>query len=175
MLKLINATPSPYAHGKAIYESHYILEYLEAEYPDRVPLLPKSPDRIDAALFAKQVQVVADGICDAMVLSFFEVQREEAKRSEQWMARQNRKIDGGLRALADWLAERKTPNSLVDDIFSIADIAISSCLGYLKVRFPEHPWRPVFPHLDRYSQRLEDRPGFRDNVPKPQMFSKKVV
>jgi glutathione S-transferase len=161
--------------GKAIYESHYILEFLESKYPERIPLLPKSPDKIDAALFAKQVQVVADGICDAMVLLFFEAQREEGRRSEQWMARQKRKINGGLKALADWLAERETPHFLVDDIFSIADIAAGSCLGYLKVRFPEHPWRAAFPDLDRYSQRLEERPSFRDTVPKPQTFSEKVV
>ena len=72
--------------GKASYESHYILEFLGLKYPDSVPLLPKSPDKTDAALFAKQLKVVADGICDAMVLLFFETQREEGKRSEQWMA-----------------------------------------------------------------------------------------
>ena len=87
--------------GKAIYESHYILEYLEAKYPENNSLLPQGPGSIDAALFAKQAQVVADGTCDALVLSFFEAQREYDKRSELWMARQRRKIDGGLEALAD--------------------------------------------------------------------------
>ena len=87
--------------GKAIYESHYILEYLEAKYPENSPFMPKGPASIDAAPFAKQVEVVADGICDALVLSFSEAQREHDKRSEPWMARQRRKIDGGLEALAD--------------------------------------------------------------------------
>ena len=126
--------------GKAIYESHYILEYLETKYPDHSPLLPQGPASIDAALFAKQVQVVADGICDALVLSFFEAQREYDKRSELWMARQRRKIDGGLEALADWLLETGDQEFLVNNTFSIADIAAGSCLGYMKVRFPEHPW-----------------------------------
>lgn len=36
-----------------------MLEYLEAQYPD-VSLLPKGPDKIDDALIAKQVEVVAD-------------------------------------------------------------------------------------------------------------------
>ena len=84
-----------FPNGKAIYESHYMLEYLEAKYTES-PLLPKGPNSIDAALFAKQVDVVADGICDALVLSFFEAQREHDKRSELWMARQKRKIDGRL-------------------------------------------------------------------------------
>ena len=161
--------------GKAIYESHYILEYLEAEYPENSPLMPKGPASIDAALFAKQVEVVADGICDALVLSFFEAQREHDKRSEPWMARQRRKIDGSLEALADWLAESGDQQFLVNNTFSIADIAAGSCLGYMKVRFPEHPWRTAYPHLDRYSERLEERQSFRDTVPRPQTFSERII
>lgn len=80
--------------GKARYESHCILEYIEAKYPANSPLMPRDPTSIDGALFAKQVEVVADGICDALVLSFFEAQREHDKRSELWMARQRREIDG---------------------------------------------------------------------------------
>lgn len=161
--------------GKAIYESHYILEYLEATYPDHSPLLPQGPASIDAALLAKQVQVVADGICDALVMSFFEAQREADKRSELWMARKRRKIDGGLEALADWLLESGDRQFLVNNTFSIADVAAGSCLGYMKVRFPEHPWRAAYLHLDRYSERLGERQSFRDTVPKPQTFSERVV
>ncbi len=36
-----------------------MLEYLEAKYPD-VSLLPKGPDKINDALIAKKVEVVAD-------------------------------------------------------------------------------------------------------------------
>ncbi|KAK4696085.1 glutathione S-transferase, partial [Lecanoromycetidae sp. Uapishka_2] len=217
MLKLISATPSPYARkvrialaekgipfelmteipwesttqtplynplqklpvlifpdGKAIYESHYILEYLETKYPGS-PLLPKGADKIDDALFAKQVEVVADGICDALVLSFFEAQRGEEKRSEEWMARQRRKVDGGLRALAEWFGDDDQKEYLVNGSFGLADIAAGSCLGYIKVRSPEHPWRKLYPHLNRYSERLEERMSFQDTVPKPQSFSEKIA
>ena len=161
--------------SKAIYESHYILEYLEAKNPDHSPLLPRGPASIDAALFGKQVQVVADGICDALVLFFFEAQREYDKRSELWIVRQRRKIDGGLEALADWLLESGDRQFLVNNTFSIADIAAGSRLGYMKVRFPEHPWRAAYPHLDRYSERLEERQSFRDTVPRPQTFSERII
>lgn len=67
----------------AIYESHYILEWLEVKHPEPA-LLPTAAD-IDDRLFAKQVEVVADGICDALVLAFFEKQREQ--QSEPWRAR----------------------------------------------------------------------------------------
>ena len=145
-----------FPNGKAIYESHYVLEYLEAK-STASPLLPKGPNSIDAAL------------------SFFEAQREHDERSELWMARQRRKIDGGLEALADWLAESGDQQFLVDNTFSIADIAAGSCLGYMKVRFPEHPWRTAYPHLDRYSERLEERQSFRDTVPGPQTFSERII
>jgi glutathione S-transferase len=49
----------------------------------------------DDRLFAKQVEVLCDGMCDALVLLFFEKQREDGKRSEEWMERQMRKVEGG--------------------------------------------------------------------------------
>lgn len=213
MLKLISATPSPYArkvrialaekgipfelitevpwnsttqtpqhnpleklpvlildNGKSIYESHYILEYIEAKYTNVLQLLPRND--VDGALFAKQVEVVADGICDALVLLFFERQRGEGKRSEEWMARQRRKVDGGLKALADWIGDKRF---FVNDAFGLADVAAGAALGYLRVRFPEHPWRETYHCLARYSDYLEERQSFKDTVPSPQTISDKIV
>jgi glutathione S-transferase len=45
------------------------------------------------------VEVVADGMCDALVLLFFEKQRAEAAQSAECKARQVRKIDGGFNVL----------------------------------------------------------------------------
>lgn len=69
----------------AIYESHYILEHLEAKHPE--PSLLPSLDQIDDRLLVKQIEVVADGICDALVLAFFEKQRDEGKQSKPWLDR----------------------------------------------------------------------------------------
>ena len=106
MLKLISATPSPYARkvrialaekglpfelitevpwdsttstprhnpleklpvllladGSSVYESSYILEYLELKYP-QVRLLP---DDIDERLTARKLEVLCDGVCNAVV------------------------------------------------------------------------------------------------------------
>ena len=158
--------------GKAIYESSYILEYLEAKYPSTQPFFP--PD-IDKALFAKQVQVVTDGVCDALVLLFFEKQRGADKRSEEWMARQKRKIDGGLKALAKWLGEDESKQFLVDDTFGLADIGAGSLLGYMKVRLAGHPWQQRYPNLLRYSDELEKRASFLQSVPQAQSFTEKIV
>lgn len=68
-----------------VYESHFILEWLETKYPEP-SLLPSSND-VDDRLLVKQIEVVVDGICDALVLSFFENQRDEDKRSKPWTDR----------------------------------------------------------------------------------------
>lgn len=69
--------------GTAVYESHYILDWLETKYPDH-PILP---DDVDGKLFVKKVEVVCDGMCDALVIAFFEKMREKEKQSEPWKAR----------------------------------------------------------------------------------------
>ena len=153
-------------NGKSVYESHFILEFIEAKYTSALQLLPKND--VNSALFAKQIEVVADGICDALVLMFFEKQRGDGKLSEEWMARQRRKVDGGLKALGK-------EKFFVNDTFGLADVAVGSVLGYLKVRFPEHPWRETYPHLTRYSENIEERQSFKDTVPTPQNISDKIV
>jgi len=67
----------------AIYESHYIMEWLEAKYPD-TSLLPES---LDDKLFAKKVEVICDGMADALVLAFFERLRDADKQSQPWRDR----------------------------------------------------------------------------------------
>ena len=211
MLKLISATPSPYARkvrialaekaiafelvtevpwnsttetprynpleklpvlilpdGTGVYESRFILEWIEAKHPTP----PMLPDDVDARLFARQVEVVADGICDALVLLFWERQRPTAHQSEEWKARQLRKVDGGLGALARWAGDGAF---IVDGRFGLADIAAATVCGYLDVRFPDHPWRGRHPNLSAYSDAMERRPSFRASVPVPQSISDKVV
>ncbi|MBR0656967.1 glutathione S-transferase [Roseomonas arctica] len=151
--------------GQGIYESRFILEWLEVHYPDP-PLLPRDPV---LALQARQIEVICDGICDATVLLFFERRREAP--SAPWMARQRRKIDGGLSAL-----ERLAgPGFLVDDRFGLADICVGTVLRYLTVRYPDHPWRDTHSGLVAMSGRLETRASFAASVPVPQSIVEAVV
>ena len=59
------------------------MEWIEAKYPE--PSL--MPDSLDDRLFAKKVEVICDGICDALVLAFFENKRDEDKQSQPWKDR----------------------------------------------------------------------------------------
>ena len=172
MLRLISATPSPYARkvrialaekniqfelitevpwnhgaitkhhnplaklpvliledGSSVYDSRFILEYLELTYPQTPLLSSEVPER----LAAKKLEVLADGICDAVVLIFFERMRG-ATASAEWTARQIHKIEAGVGELARLVEQRQFA---VGNKFGLADIAVGSALGYLKVRFKE--------------------------------------
>ncbi len=154
--------------GSSVYESHFILEWLELKHPTP-PMLP--PD-IDGRLAARRVEVVCDGVCDALVLLFMERNRAPEHRSTEWMARQQRKVEGGLRAVAEWAGTRAW---IVGDRFGLADIAAGTVCRYLDVRFPEHQWRARHPNLAAMSDRLELRPSFQNSVPVAQRISDKVV
>ncbi len=154
--------------GSSVYESRYILEVIEAKWPE--PALV--PADIWPRLAARKVEVIADGVCDASVLLFWERHRPADQQSAEWIARQRRKVDGGLRALAETAGDR---DWVVGDRFGLADIATGTVLRYLDVRFPEHPWRSQYPNLVALSARLEARPSFAGTVPVPQVISDKVV
>ena len=64
---LIDDSKSP---PTSVYESHFVLEWLEAHYGPAQGYKAIFPaDKADE-LLAKQVQVVTDGMCDACVLMF---------------------------------------------------------------------------------------------------------
>lgn len=212
MMKLLSATPSPYARkvrialaekglpfelvtevpwnrdtatpqynpleklpvlilddSGTVYESRFILEWLEIKHPEP-RLFPADPD---ALLAARRLEVLADGTCDAFVLWFFERMRPEAARSQPWMERQQRKIEGGLREIA-----RLVPADTafcVGDRFGLADIAVGTVLDYLTVRYPDLDWRGAYPHLARRLDRLAERPSFAATRPVPQEIEAAVL
>jgi glutathione S-transferase len=154
--------------GSSIYESSFILQYLEWKYPE-TPLLPAE---IDGKIAARRFEVLCDGVCDAFVLLFFERMRAEAAKSPEWMARQRRKIDGGVGEIARLVGDN---SFAVGREFSLGDIAVGTVLGYLTVRWPEYDWRSQYPHLVAFCARLEQRPSFASTVPVPQKISDKVM
>ena len=154
--------------GFTVYESRFILEFLELKHP--TPRL--LPDDIDGILTAKRLEVLCDGVCDAFVLSFFERRRPTAHQSPEWLARQRRKIEGGLREIARLVGTREFA---VGDRFGLGDIAAGTVVGYLDVRWPEYPWRQAHPAYAAYADGLEQRPSFKATVPTPQTITDKIV
>lgn len=154
--------------GTTVYESRFILEYLEIKYPDP-PIFPKDGD---ALLAAKRLEVLADGICDAAVLIIFERMRPEDRRSVPWEARQRRKVEGGLKEVA-----RLVPAAgfCVDGAFGVADIAVGTLLDYIALRLPEFDWADRYPNLVSLREQLSERPSFQETVPQPQQIDRAVV
>lgn len=153
--------------GSSVYESSYILQYLELKYPD-VPLLP---DDVDDKLMARKLEVLCDGVCDAVVLTLFEKKRAGGG-SPEWLARQRRKIEGGIAEMARIVGSRTWA---VGDRFGLGDIAVGTAVGYLSVRFQEMPWRSLYPDLALFSERLEQRSSFKNSVPYAQTITDKVM
>ena len=85
--------------------SSYILQYLELKYPE-TPLLPED---VDGRLEARRFEVLCDGVCDAVVLTFFESLRAD-QASPEWLARQRRKIEGGVREMSRLLGIDPSPS-----------------------------------------------------------------
>lgn len=156
--------------GGGVYESRFILEWLEVHHPTPA-LQPEDPA---LRLQARQVEVITDGMCDAVVLLFFERQRPAGQVSEPWIARQRRKVEGGLRAL-NALAEQRRGQWLVGDNFGLAEIAAGTVLGYLAVRFAELEWQAQYPTLAALHRKLAERPSFQATVPVPQVITERVM
>ena len=158
----------------AIYESWYIQEFIVQKYKGTGPSL--MPESLDDQLLAKKIQVLADGACDAMGLAFFETGRGELK-SEEWYARQLRKVNGVLKAM-DKLVEKSPGQFLVRNEFSIADIAAGAMLGMMNMvetKFGLINWLEQYPKLKEYWEMLEARDSFKETQPYMFELTEKVA
>ena len=154
--------------GSTVWESSHILDYIERKFPIP-PLLPPDDDGI---LAHKRMEALAAGVCDALLLVFFERMRPEAHRSQPWIDRQLRKVNGGVAEIARVVGGQAFA---VRNMFGLADIAAGCVLGYMQVRFPHLDWRNTYPPLARYMDGLMTRPSFQATVPYPQMITSVVM
>ncbi|HSF96316.1 MAG TPA: glutathione S-transferase N-terminal domain-containing protein [Thermohalobaculum sp.] len=144
--------------GSAIYDSRVIVEYLETLGAPPA-LIPADPA---ARIAARRIEALADGICDAVVLTVLEQSRREGLRSADWIARQRHKIALGTAELARLLGGRAF---FVGEALTLADIAAGAALAYLDLRAPDYGWREQFPELAAFSARMEARQSFTRTRP----------
>lgn len=150
--------------GTSVYDSRVIIDYLETL--GRPPQL--IPEDAVARLRHRQIEALADGVCDAVVLIVLENQRQPERRSADWIARQRRKIEAGTAEMARQLGEPEWP---AGEEIGLADIAAGCMAAYLDLRLPEFPWRERHPNLAAFSDRLERRPSFQATRPEPQVIT----
>ena len=151
--------------GEAVYESSYILEWLEARFP-APPLVPADGgDRLAMGRF----RVLAVGVMDAIVRINFEVARPIEQHSANWLARHQRKINGGIREIGRLIDGKAFA---VGGRLTHADLEVGSVLGHLDFLIKEIPplakfllsdgaWRSLHPCLSDYVAGLEARPSFQ--------------
>lgn len=144
--------------GKTIFDSRVIVEYLD----NASPVAKLIPEDIRQRIQVRRWEALADGCTDAVVAVVAERRRPRELQSRAWIERQREKILRALRVMSEELGGR---NWVSGEHYSLADIAVGCCLGYLALRLPEIDWRGEYPNLARLAERLAQRPSFRDTAP----------
>ena len=153
-------------NGNRIYDSVYILEWLERRFPGR-PLLPTDTD---ALLEAKLRQLLGERLMEVFQAIIMENHRPDP--STPWIGRQERKVKGVLTEL-DRMVENRV---IVDDQpIDLGDIAIATTLLLCEFLVPAGycpdidilRWRGRYPNVTRYVTALAARPSFIATVPEP--------
>ncbi|MGR3781806.1 MAG: glutathione S-transferase N-terminal domain-containing protein [Albimonas sp.] len=138
--------------GAALYDSRVITRYLDARHAG-AKLYPEG----EALWPALVMEATGDAMMEAAVGIIYERRlREEAKRSEAWMAAQRGKIAQAM---------DKLESARFGDALDMGQVSIACALGYLDFRFPEWDWRSGRGSLAAFARRMEKRPSFLATAP----------
>lgn len=141
----------------SIFDSRVIVEYLDNASPGNRLIPEEKRPRIQV----RRWEALADGCTDAAIALFNEKKKPAEQQSADWISRQQGKVDRALQAMADELAAKAW---CAGDFFTLADIAVGSCLGWLELRLPDIQWRRNHPNLARLADKLAQRPSFKDTA-----------
>jgi glutathione S-transferase len=160
---------------KPVYDSAHIGEYIVAKYADRGPRLVTGD--IDADLEIRQIVVLCEGCLDAIVLNRWEERREEDKQSKLWLDRQNRKVDGAMRAFHEMVGKRREEGKeyLVGEELTLADIAVVVTVGWVEWAGLREGWREKYGLLREWWEKLDARKEFAETRPVMFELTEQVV
>jgi len=146
--------------GTALFDSRVIVEFLDSVSP----LARLIPDDNRERAAVRRWEALADGALDAGLLVRYESVRPKKEQSAAWSAKQTGKLKRGLAVIAAELGERAWCHG---DRYSLADIAVGCCLGWVEFRKPANiDYRAEYPALSRFYDKLMERPAFADTAPK---------
>lgn len=147
--------------GTALFDSRVICEFLDNVSPIAKMLPQGNRERIEVKCW----EALADGIMEGGILARLEGKRpKKSEQSSEWIERQMAKVRRGLDAMEADLTKTTGPWCCGTG-FTLADVAIAACTGFLDFRYPELDWRNDRPQLTRLVARLAERPSVAETVP----------
>jgi glutathione S-transferase len=145
--------------GTALFDSRVIIGFLDSASPLSRLLPAGNRERVEV----RRWEALADGVVDAAVLVRMENQRKAEQRSPAWTERQMGKVRAGLAAMDAQLGDKPW---CAGNGYTLADIAVGVCLGWLQFRFPQLGWQKDHSNLVRALAKLSERPSFIETVPR---------
>lgn len=151
------------ATGRCWHDSPVIAEFIETLDGAVCRLVPADPVE---AVEVRQIEALADGLCEAGVAIFLERKRVPQEQSAAWIARQEGKLRKGLEAVEALVADAQAAgrNTLHPSGFSLGDIAVGAVVEWLLFRMAEIV-PPASEALSAYLRRLGARPSFLATQP----------
>lgn len=146
--------------GAALFDSRVIVEFLDSASP--IARLIPEDNRERVAV--RRWEALADGCLDAGLLVRYESVRPKKEQSAAWSSKQTGKLKRSLAAIAGELGERAWCHG---DRYTLADIAVGCCLGWVDFRKPAGiEYRNEYPALAQFYDKLMERPAFAETAPK---------
>lgn len=145
--------------GSALYDSRVIVEFLDG----KSPISRLIPEELRDRIAVRRWEALADGVLDAGLLVRYESLRDKNEQSKAWTDKQLGRMKRGMALMAAELGERSWCHA---ERYSLADIALGCCLGWLDFRKPGGVnWLADFPGLARHYEKLMARAAFADTKP----------
>jgi glutathione S-transferase len=145
--------------GTALYDSRVIVEFLDG----KSPISRLIPEELRDRIAVRRWEALADGVLDAGLLVRYESLRTKNEQSKAWTDKQLARIKRGMGLMSSELGERQWCHA---ERYSLADIAVGCCLGWLNFRKPGGvDWLAEHPALGKHYEKLMARPAFADTVP----------
>jgi glutathione S-transferase len=145
--------------GSALYDSRVIVEFLDG----KSPISRLIPEELRDRVAVRRWEALADGVLDAGLLVRYESLRDKNEQSKAWTDKQLGRMKRSMALMAAELGERSWCHA---ERYSLADIALGCCLGWLDFRKPGGVnWFADYPGLAKHYEKLMARQAFADTKP----------
>ena len=140
--------------GRALYDSHVIVDYLDSIGSGPV-LTPAEPKARVAVLLR---HALADGLMDSAVAGVGEMRRPEGLLWSDNLKRQKGKIERALDAL-------ETQAQAMGETLDLGTLSVGCALGYVDFRYGDMNWRETRPRLAAWYEAFSRRPSMVKTAP----------